>query len=197
MLTLESQLSPPNLAPCGNYFPTCKNFHISHVGILLIRIALEVTDVILHFALKARLGGEPRESFIIMQKVYFEGSLKSHGIAVTVNRCAIGESAVREQPSPIHVKVLKTVRQCLKSSKMKTTARNPIFTKQPVGWLQSVVEFNAEPLKTKRPQRGFDPKYQNANLILPRNHSTMHSLADRNERVNLQMTSNYCIFCSH
>ena len=45
--------------PCGNYFPTCTNFHISHVGILLIRIGLEFTDVILHFALKARLGGEP------------------------------------------------------------------------------------------------------------------------------------------
>ena len=132
-----------------------------------------------------------------MQKVYFEGSLKSHGIAVTVNRCSIRESAYGEQPSRIHVKVLKTARQCLKSSKMKTTARNPILTKQPVGWLQSVVELNAESLKTKRPQRGFDPKYLNANPILPRSHSTTHSLVDRNERVNLEMTSNYCIFCSH
>ena len=93
MLTLESKLSPPNLAPCASYFPTCKYIHISHVRILLICIGLEFTDVILHFALKARLGGEPRESFIVMQKVYFEGSLKSHGIAVTVNGCAIGESA--------------------------------------------------------------------------------------------------------
>ena len=161
--------------PCENYFPTCKNFHISHVGILLIRIAFGI-----HWC---------NSAFRVESEAWwwlgFEGSLKSHGIAVTVNRCAIGESAEGEQPSPIHMKVLKTVRQCLKSSKMNTTARNPILTKQPVGWLQSVVELNAEPLKTKRPQRGFDPKYLNANPILPRNHSITHSLADRNERVNL------------
>ena len=36
---VESKLSPPNLAPCANYFPTCKYIHIYHVGILLIRIA--------------------------------------------------------------------------------------------------------------------------------------------------------------
>ena len=91
---MHADVSPPSLASRQVIFPRVRTFTYLVWEFFLFALVWEFTDVILHYALKARLGGETRESFIITHEVYFEGSLKSHGIAVTVNRCAIGKKCV-------------------------------------------------------------------------------------------------------